>query len=286
MICGSCGSSSHGLTAKARGAQRGRRKLLPNATQYDLVAELYDGYPGNYLDDVVFYAEEVRAAASPALEIGVGTGRLAFCLAAIGVDVVGIDSSAGMLRALERKRREVGDLPGLVETVHADMRRFELGRRFPLAIVAFRTFLYLLTKSDQRRALRAIRRHLEPRGRLIVSFFVPPRELIEKRRTQRQEMARFASPDGKGEVVALDWAEFRPRGQRVVSHITYEWRDENDRTTRRLERELVARYAYPAEMPPLLEECGYRIVAVYGGFDRRPLTPTSSEQVWVAERAR
>ena len=259
------------------------------AGQYDLIAELYDGYPGNYLDDVVFFAEEAKRAGSPVLEVGVGTGRLAFCLAGIGIDVVGIDSSAEMLRVLERKRRQVGDLPGRVEAVQADMRSFKLDRRFPLAIVAFRTFLYLLTKADQRKALGAIGRHLQPEGRLIMSFFVPPKELIERGRTEPQEMARFASPGGDGEVVASDWAEFRARGQRVISHIAYEWRDADGEKTRRIERELVARYVYPEEVPPLLERCGYRVVEAYGGFDRTPLVSGASpcrtgEQVWVAER--
>jgi SAM-dependent methyltransferase len=288
MTCGSCGSSSNkGLTAKAQSARRGRRQAPAQRgrdRQYDLIAELYDGYPGNYLDDVVFFAEEAKGAGSPVLEIGVGTGRLAFCLAAIGVDVVGIDSSAEMLKVLERKRRQIGDLPGRVEVVQADMRSFKLDRRFPLAIVAFRTFLYLLTKADQRRALRAIRRHLEPEGRLNMSFFVPPKELIERGRTEPQEMTRFASPDGDGEVVATDRAEFRARGQRVISHIAYEWRDEQDRAVRRAERQLVARYVYPEEVPPLLEGCGYRVVGAYGGFDRRALAEGSREQIWVGER--
>ena len=270
-------------TAFACGERNGGETPLVE-TQYDVIAELYDGYPGNYLDDVVFYAEEAKRAGSPVLEIGVGTGRLAFCLAAIGLDVVGIDSSPEMLRVLERKRREVGDVPGRVEAVLADMRRFELGREFPCAIIAFRTFLYLLTKTDQRRALRAVRRHLKPEGRLIMSFFVPPKELIERGRTEPAEMARFAAPDGEGEVVALDWAEFRPKGQRAISHITYVWLDEGDRPMRRVERELVARYVFPEEVGPLLEGCGYRVVAAYGGFDKRRLGPDSREQIWVAER--
>ncbi len=258
-----------------------------NERQYDLIAEFYDGYPGNYLDDVVFYAEEAKRAGSPVLEIGVGTGRLAFCLASIGIHVVGIDSSTEMLRVLERRRAEIGEQPGSVEVVEADTRRFELGRQFALAIIAFRTFLYLLTKADQRRALRAVRRHLLPGGRLAMSFFVPPREAIARGRTEPVKMAHFAAPDGDGEVVALDWTEFVARRRRVISHITYEWRNAADRMVNRIDRELVARYVFPEEMPPLLEECGYRVAAAYGGFDRRPLTgqeQTGTEQVWIAER--
>ncbi len=255
------------------------------ATQYDAIAELYDGYPGSYLEDILFYTEEAKRAGSPVLEVGVGTGRLAFCLAAVGMDVVGIDSSLPMLRVLERKRETVGGQPGRVGVVAADMRRFALGRRFPLAICAFRTFLYLLTRADQRRALRAIRRHLAPGGRLVMSFFVPPQDLLASGGMGPAEMARFPAPDGRGEVIACDGAEVKAARQRLTSHITYEWRDDSDRPLKRLEHTMVMRYLFPEEVPPLLASCGYRVVEAYGGFDRRPLDGSSREQIWIAERA-
>lgn len=263
MTCGSCLSSSPGSQL---------------ASQYEGIAELYDGYPGNYLEDIVFFAEEAEASGGPVLEIGVGTGRLALCLAAAGIEVVGIDSSPAMLRRLAVRRAEFPGLRGRVSAVAADMRAFALRRRFALAIVPFRTFLYLLTRADQRGALRAIRRHLQPEGRLVMSFFVPPAGLLAQGRTERQEAARFAAPERQGEVVAYDWTEFDRRRRRVISHITYEWR-----SGRRLEHTLVARYVFPEEVPPLLESCGYRVAAAYGGFDRRPLTRESREQIWVAE---
>jgi SAM-dependent methyltransferase len=266
MMCASCTSSSSA-----------------EAPQYDAIAELYDGYPGNYLEDILFFVEEARQAGSPVLEIGVGTGRLALCLAAAGLDVVGIDASPAMLRVLARKRAAYPHLAGRVEAAAADMRRFALRQRFKLAIVPFRTFLYLLTRADQRRALRAIRRHLVPGGRLVMAFFVPPPALIAQGRTERAEMTRFPAPDGGGEVLAYDWTEFGSR-QRVISHITYEWRNGSGHPTGSLEHTLVARYLYPEEAAPLLESCGYRVVTCYGDFSRGPLTSESREQIWVAER--
>jgi SAM-dependent methyltransferase len=280
MTCASCASSSRGAATQYDAT--GERDT---AAQYDAIAELYDGYPGSYLEDILFYTEEAKRAGSPALEIGVGTGRLAFCLAAVGLDVVGIDSSPPMLRVLERKRATVGGHPGRVKVVAADMRRFALGRRFPLAICAFRTFLYLLTRADQRRALRAIRRHLAPGGRLVMSFFVPPQDLLAAGGAGLAEMARFPAPDAAGEVIAYDQAEVAAARQRLTSRITYEWRDEGDRPLRRLEHTMVMRYLFPEEVPPLLESCGYRVVDAYGGFDRRPLDDSSREQIWIAERA-
>ena len=290
MTCVSCASSETGARRPARGqgprGSSGPRSAPARraASQYDPIAELYDGYPGNYLEDILFFVEEARVARPrPVLEVGVGTGRLAFCLASVGIAVVGIDSSPAMLRVLARRRAGLSDLPGQVRALAADVRAFALRQRFPLAIIPFRAFLHLLTRSDQRRALRAIRRHLEPGGRLVMSFFVPPPDLLSRGRTDRREMARFAAPEGDGEVVAFDWAEFVPARRRVISHITYEWRDAGGLATRYLQHDVVARYAFPEEIPPLLEGCGYRVVAAYGGFDRSPLTPESREQIWVAE---
>jgi SAM-dependent methyltransferase len=252
------------------------------AAQYDPIAELYDGYPGNYLEDILFFTEEAKRAGSPVLEIGVGTGRLAFCLAAVGLDVVGIDSSPAMLRVLARKQRQVGPLPGRIHTAAADMRAFALRRRFPIAIIPFRTFLYLLTRRDQRRALRTLRRHLLPGALLAMSFFVPPRALLQRGRTEPREVTRFPAPDGPGEVVVSDWTEFLSR-RRVVSHISYQWRSGDGAPLRRLDHTLTARYLFPKEIPPLLESCGYRVLNCYGAFDRSPLADNSREQIWLAQ---
>jgi SAM-dependent methyltransferase len=282
------------LSTRGEGRRLGREESEIDPTaQYDEIAELYDGYPGDYTEDIGFFVEEaVRiaggAAPSPAgrlkpappavLEIGAGTGRLSLCLAAAGVEVVCLDSSLAMLRVLARKRRRMADLRPRLKLVAADMRRFALLRRFPLVMVPFRTFLYLLTEEDQRAALGAIREHLAPGGKLIMSFFVPPPALVAAGRTPELVAARFRAPDGRGQVVARDWTEWDPVRRVVISHISYEFKGE----TRR--HELTARYVFPEEVPPLLAACGYEVAAVYGGFDRRPLGTDSREQIWVAER--
>jgi len=256
---------------------------LAPETQYDPIADLYDGYPGDYLEDLLFYVEEGKVSRAPVLEIGVGTGRLALCLAAVGVDVIGIDTSLPMLQRLAHKRAGLPEIAPRVRVLAADMRRFALRQRFEVVIMPFRTFLYLLTPADQRLALRSIRQHIEPGGFLVMSFFVPPDDLLNQGRTPRQEMSRFPAPDGEGEIVAYDWAEFIPSQRLIVSHITYEWRDQHDRATRQIEHTMVARYVFPDEVPPMLESCGYRLLHAYGSFAREPLNGKSKEQIWIAE---
>ena len=53
------------------------------------------------------------------------------------------------------------------------MSRFDLGRRFPLIIIPYRSFLHLMTVKEQLAALAAIRRHLEEDGLFAFNIFVP-----------------------------------------------------------------------------------------------------------------
>ena len=73
---------------------------------YDPIAELYDGYPGDYLEDIVFFAEEAIAfPAALCWRSAAGTGRLSLCLAAVGVEVVGIDASVEVLHVFSAQTR-------------------------------------------------------------------------------------------------------------------------------------------------------------------------------------
>src|SRR5437762_1630373 len=118
--------------------------------------------------DVPFYTGLARACGGPVLEIGIGTGRVALPIARSGISVVGIDRSEEMLAALETKiRRE--KLSRRVRAERADMRDFDLRRKFPLVIVPFRAFLHNLTTADQIACLEACRRHLAPGCELVLN---------------------------------------------------------------------------------------------------------------------
>ena len=125
------------------------------ATEYDAFADIYDLEYGTTTVDLDFYVEHAQAAQSPVLELACGTGRLALRVAEAGIPIVGIDSSERMLAVAREKAARleesgaapVESLP--VEWVQADMRDFDLGRRFGLAMIPARSFLHLLDPSDQ-----------------------------------------------------------------------------------------------------------------------------------------
>ena len=64
---------------------------------YDEIASFYDPWSRSVTEDVAFYVDEALASGGPVVELAVGTGRIAIPIAQAGIDVIGVDSSPGML---------------------------------------------------------------------------------------------------------------------------------------------------------------------------------------------
>ena len=112
---------------------------------HDLECSGYDA-------DLPLWRELAGEAGGPVLDVGAGTGRVSLDLAAHGIAVVALDAEAPLLEALERR---AAGLP--VETVLADARDFELGRRFPLVLVPMQTLQLLGGRLRPRRRSCAAR---------------------------------------------------------------------------------------------------------------------------------
>ena len=118
---------------------------------------------GGYAEDLALWRE--LAGAGPVLDLGCGTGRVALDLAAHGVPVVGLDVDEVLLAEL---RRRAGGMP--IETVRADARDFDLGRRFPAVLAPMQTVQLLGGAAARADFLRCARAHLEPGGLLAIAI--------------------------------------------------------------------------------------------------------------------
>ena len=226
---------------------------------YDAHAEQYDRLETGLAGDIAFYTALARAAAPPVLELGCGTGRVTLPIARAGVPVVGLDRSPLML---DVARRKAAGVAGVRWTV-ADMRTFELGERFGLICIPHRTFLHLLTVDDQLAVLDRCRRHLRPGGFLSLNISNPSPALLAAVRGRGPVRGRRTSPTAPGSGARAGSAQGPIIGQPHAG--------------------LYVRYVLPDEMRGLLEQSGFGVEALYGGFDRQPFSEDSTEQVWVAK---
>ena len=118
---------------------------------------------GGYAEDLPLWRELADEAGGPALDIGAGTGRVTLDLAARGVPVVALDTDAALLDSL---RHRAAGMP--VETVVADARSFDLGRRFSVVLVPMQTLQLLGGPCGRAAFLRCALDHLEP-GALLAA---------------------------------------------------------------------------------------------------------------------
>jgi SAM-dependent methyltransferase len=257
-----------------------------NGYDVDGIADLYDSVTlYRARPDVDFYVDEARFTDGEVLEIGCGTGRVLIPTARLGKEITGVDNSPRMLAQCKlRLDQEPPEVRERATLVHADMRELDLGKQFSLITIPFRPFQHLIAVSDQIAALQAIHRHLEPRGRLIFDVFNPNiRYLLEDRTEEREDTAEVELPDNRS---------FRRTARIAAAHIVDQYSEAEliyyvrgaDGSTQRLVHGFLMRWYWLYELEHLLARCNLRVKAVFGDFNRSPLTDESPEMIFVAEK--
>ncbi len=237
------------------------------ATYGDRIADVYDELQTSGLDtDAAVDCLAELAGQGPALELGIGTGRVALPLARRGVRVHGIDASEAMVAKLRAKPGGV-DLPVAIGNF-ADV---GVEGRFSLIFVVFNTLFGLLTQEHQLRCFRNVADHLTDDGIFVVEAFVPDPTLFDRGQ-------RVAATLVEADRVRLDVSNHDPAAQRVDSqHIVI-----GEDAIRIYPVQL--RYAWPSELDLMARLAGLRLRQRWAGWRREPFTAASPQHVSVYER--
>jgi SAM-dependent methyltransferase len=269
----------------ARGLQRLQARLLQHGSQaLYLSGPLFDQLYRRRRQDVHFYVETAQRHGGPVLELGVGTGRVAFALAQAGIDVLGVDAMPSMLaHARTRGASLARAVRERVELRRGDMRSLRLGRRFPLVIAPFNTFTHLYTRRDFERALRVCREHLRPRGRLVFDVVMPDLRALMQDPERLYKCGTLLDPRDRLRYTHYEASHYDAQTQVRSVTIVLESTDAS-RTQRALP--LTQRQFFPAELEALLAHEGFAIEQRYGDFRGGTLSAASESQVIVAHRVR
>jgi SAM-dependent methyltransferase len=258
--------------------------------EYTAIADLYD-HVSLYRDrpDVGFFVEAATAAGSPVLEVGCGTGRVLIPTARAGVDIVGLDLSSQMLAVCRnRLLEESAAVQRRARLVEADMRDFNLGSRFTLAMIPFRPFQHLLTVEDQLSCMACIHRHLTDDGVLILDLFNPSLDWLVNKPIGEEldEEPEFVTPDGR-RVVRRHKTVSRNRFTQVSEfELIYEITHPDGRTER-LVQAFPLRHLFRYEAEHLLARAGFIVEHVYADYDKSHYgSKYPGELLIVARRAR
>ena len=205
-----------------------------------------------------------RAGDGAALELGIGTGRIALPLARRGVRVHGIELSEAMVARLRAKpgAEEIGVTIGDFATARVE-------GTFSLAYLVANTIMNLTTQEEQVACFRNVAAHLEPGGCFVIEVGVPGLRRLPPGET-------FQLFDVSPRHVGFD--EYDVARQGLVSH--HYW----------IEGAKVEvfsppfRYVWPSELDLMAQLAGMTLRERYGGWKREPFTSESEKHVSVWER--
>jgi SAM-dependent methyltransferase len=231
------------------------------AARYDeSAAEMFDSA---IVDPVIDFLVEI-AGNGRALELGIGTGRIALPLAQRGVPVHGIELSKAMVARLRAKPggEDIGMTIGDFATTTVD-------GTFSVAYLVFNTILNLTTQSAQVACFRNVAAHLEPGGCFVIEVGVPGLQGLPPGETLR---AFHVSETRWG------FDEYDVAIQGLTSH-HFEIVDG------KVERFSVPfRYAWPSELDLMAQLAGMRLRERWSGWKREPFTSDSRKHVSVWEK--
>ena len=231
------------------------------AARYDeLSAEMFE--PA-VVDPMVDFLAGL-AGQGAALELGIGTGRIALPLARRGIRVHGIDLSEAMVARLRAK-------PGAerIGVTVGDFATTRVEGRFSVAYLVFNTIGNLTTQDEQVACFQNVAAHLEPGGCFVIEVGVPQLRRLPPGETVR---AFTLTP------THLGFDEYDVATQGLISH---HYRIEDGGLD---VGSLPLRYVWPSELDLMARLAGMTLRERWSGWNREPFTSDSTRHVSVWER--
>ncbi|SDE17121.1 class I SAM-dependent DNA methyltransferase [Auraticoccus monumenti] len=205
------------------------------------------------------------ADGGPALELAIGTGRVAVPLHRRGVPVTGIELSTAMIGQLRQKVPEA-EIP----VVQGDMATATAPGDYTLVYLVFNTIGNLLSQAEQVACVRNAARHLRPGGCFVVELMVPGLRVLPPGKTA----SVFTAEPGYLGVDTYDVVE----QLLVSSHVTFGAGREA-----RIGR-TPQRYVWPAELDLMAQLAGLQLESRHADWEGGPFTADSPSHVSVYRR--
>ena len=236
-------------------------KQFSEETYGDRIHKIYDRLYGEF-DPEAIDVLAALAGQGKALELGIGTGRLALPLQKRGVEVHGIDASRSMIEKLRTK-------PGgdQIPVTVGDFSQVPVEGQFNLIYVVFNTFYALLTQDKQVDCFQHAARSLNPGGTFLMESFVP--DLARFDRGQRVSVTGMT-----GEEVRLDAARHDVARQTISS--------QNILLTSGGGVELYPvklRYAWPSELDLMARLAGMNLKERWSSWKKEPFQGDSEKHI-------
>ena len=240
------------------------------ATYGDKIAEVYDQmYPMRADVGATVDALANLAGNGSALELGIGTGRVALPLAERGIQIHGIDASEAIVTQMRAK-------PGgnSIPITICDFSDFSIGggKKFNLVYVVFNTLFQAISQDAQVQCFRSVAAHLADDGAFLIEAFVP--DPTRFTRNQNVSAGRVES-----DMVSIDISRHDPVNQLV--HSQHLFVGESGVKLYPVQ----VRYSWPSELDLMAQLAGLRLRERWGDWQGSAFTASSENHISIYEKA-
>lgn len=243
------------------------------------MSDLYD-YIYKEEDDIAFYSSFVKDSKdAKILDLGCGTGRVSIPILKNykNVSVSGVDISKDMLDLFKKKAGN--EFEGRLFLFEDDIRSFDLKDEFFLIILSNNSFSHMTTEDDIERCLLNVRKHLRSDGLFLFSIFFPVLKALCKNKDNVYQVS-VMEENGKS-ISVYESLEYNPFTQ--INNVTWYFCNEKE------EKEVVKktfqlRMFFHQEIKYILKYYGFKILNVYGDYDKSDIDSTSLNQIFVTKK--
>ena len=230
---------------------------------YDAIAHVYEKL--NSEIDYSKWADFIEACfdkhlpsrPSLVLDLACGTGTMTRELSRRGYDMIGVDGSPEMLTEAYMKRGEGENTLYL----NQDMRSFELYGTVGAVVCCLDSINYLLSEDDVKKTFSLVHNYLDPDGLFIFDVNTP-----FKFEHIYSDNAYILEDEIDGSAVFCGWQNSFDK-ESGICDFYLSLCEEYDGTYSRFDEHQQERCYTKETLINILEDCGFELIAVTGGYD-------------------
>ncbi len=236
----------------------------------------FDLFCNEQKKDVAFWIDCANEFGNPILELACGTGRITIPLFQAGHRVTALDNSVSMLKILKSRLKSFRH----ISIIKADLTGFQIDKKFKFAFISYSSLQQFLSYDQQKTCLTLIKNHLVPGGvlgldigtRICDTPLEQPMKLLysDEIFSDKSRVSMYTS-----------WETDLDKG---IRHWVDQYIEEfTDGTVRKFINRISLQECNLEYMKKLLLDSGFRILNIYGSFNKDEVTADSSNNLYLAE---
>ena len=283
-------SSSDSYSSKSSSSDPVFFDLQAGTTEFYEDPQYYDYEFQARSEDVDFYAQHYKDAQGWALEIGIGTGRIALEAVRRGAQVVGLDLHDKMLDFTRKQAQKLTlEQQKNLRLIQGDMRTFTFDEQFSVIGMPFNALQHMYTTEDALACLKRVARHLTDDGILVLDVLMPDFEYLSRPPHQRFAGIDFEHPTWPATYNYSERSAYDPVRQLNQMWLYYTrvhppQKDENCPYPKEYTIQLSHRYYFPMELEFLLESAGFDPLVRWGDFKGTTLQDGAESMIYVCQK--